>query len=134
MSRIIGIDFGSKRIGVAMSSEDRKFAMPLLVVKNSKEVLGEIVKICKENGVKEVVMGESRDFKGKPNKINEEILGFKIRLEAKGLVVILEPEFLTSVAAERFQGKNEQSDASAAALILQSYLDRSSVNLKHSDN
>ena len=41
-----------------------------------------------------------------------------------GFEVVLEPEFMTSAQAERLQGKNDKIDASAAALILQSYLDR----------
>ena len=47
----------------------------------------------------------------------------------KGLIVFLEPEFMTSVAAERFQGKNDMHDASAAALILQSFLDKQNISL-----
>jgi len=45
-------------------------------------------------------------------------------LEKNNLTVRLEPEFLTSAEAERVQGKNDKIDASAAALILKSYLDK----------
>ena len=51
-------------------------------------------------------------------------LELKKQLEAKGFIVHLEPEFMTSVQAERLQGKNAKSDSSAAALILQAYLDK----------
>ena len=53
-----------------------------------------------------------------------ESLNLKRDLEEKGFVVHMEPEFMTSAAAERFQGKNDMIDASAAALILQSFLDK----------
>lgn len=122
--RILGIDYGSKRVGVAVSDPRRKFALPHGVVPNGADLLGEIVKAAKENGAEEIVMGESRDFNGQPNSILAESLEFKKSLEGEGFTVYLEPEFMTSQHAERFQGKNEKIDASAAALILQSYLDR----------
>lgn len=70
-------------------------------------------------------MGESHNFKGEPNKIMAEIEDFKKILEEKvKLEILLEPEFMTSSQAEQITGKNKMQDASAAAIILQSYLDR----------
>ena len=122
--RILGIDYGGKRIGVAISDEARQFALPVSVVSNTSLALDEIIKIAKDFDTTEMVMGESRDYQGKANTILLESLEFKNNLEKKGYIVHLEPEFMTSVAAERFQGKNQFHDASAAALILQSYLDK----------
>ncbi|MFA6601451.1 MAG: RuvX/YqgF family protein [Candidatus Paceibacterota bacterium] len=122
--RLMGIDFGSKRVGVALSDPSRKFALPLSVIENGPELLAEVVKVAKDNGVKEIILGESRDYKGMPNEIFIDSLEFKDKLEASGFSVIFEPEFMTSVQAERFQGKTDLTDASAAALILQSYLDK----------
>ena len=121
--RILGIDYGSKRIGVALSDEAGKFAMPLIVIKNSEGLLEEVVGLAKTNGVREIVLGESRDYNGKPNEIFAAAGGFKQELESAGFNVHFQLEFMTSVQAERFQGKNERSDASAAALILQAYID-----------
>ena len=121
--RIMGIDYGSKRVGVAVSDEAGQFALPVVVLKNSKTLLADVVGLAKTNAVKDIVLGESRDYKGKPNAIFEAAEGFRKELEAAGFTVHLQLEFMTSVAAERFQGKNDKSDASAAALILQSYLD-----------
>ena len=123
--RLLGIDFGSKRIGLALSDEARQFAMPLSVVQNTADYFAEIEKIATDNEVKEIVMGESRNYKGEPNEILMESMEFKDKLESKGFTVYLELEFMTSMQAERFQGKTDLTDASAAALILQSYLDRS---------
>jgi len=123
-SRILGIDYGTKRIGVAISDEARQFAMPLSVLTHSPQLVAEIEKIALDNETREIVLGESRDYKGLPNKILLDSMEFKDDLESRGFKVVFEPEFMTSVQAERFQGKNEMSDASAAALILQSYLDR----------
>ena len=121
--RILGIDYGTKRVGVALSDEAGRFAMPLIVVKNGKSLLEEVVGLAKTNDVKEIVIGESRDYKGKPNEIFAAADEFKKQLEEAGLAVHLQLEFMTSVQAERFQGKNDKSDASAAALILQAYID-----------
>ena len=122
--RILGIDYGTKRIGIALSDEAGQFALPHSVVQNSKAALEEISAIASQNGVKEIVLGESRNYKGEANAILADSLEFKKALEGKGFTVHLELEFMTSMNAERFQGKNELHDASAAALILQSFLDR----------
>ncbi|MFA6554555.1 MAG: RuvX/YqgF family protein [Candidatus Paceibacterota bacterium] len=123
--RILGIDYGSKRIGLALSDENRQFALPLSVIQNTPFYFEEIEKIAIDNEVKEIVMGESRNYKGEPNEIFLDSLELKEKLEMKGFKVYFEAEFMTSMQAERFQGKTDLSDASAAALILQSYLDRS---------
>ncbi|HEY9583725.1 MAG TPA: Holliday junction resolvase RuvX [Candidatus Paceibacterota bacterium] len=122
--RLLGIDYGSKKVGIALSDELAQFAMPHIVLKNSKTLLSEIIDIAKVNKVKEIVMGESKNFKGEANEILKDSLVFKNDLESQGFTVHLEPEFMTSENARRFQGKNEMIDASAAALILQSFLDK----------
>lgn len=122
--RLLGIDYGSKRIGIAQSDEAGQFAMPLIVLNNSKKTLDEVIKIAEERGIKEIVMGESKNYKGEANTILPESLNFKMDIESRGYKVHLEPEFMTSANAERFQGKNDMLDASAAALILQSFLDK----------
>ncbi|MEN9912696.1 MAG: hypothetical protein RLY66_104 [Candidatus Parcubacteria bacterium] len=125
--RILGIDFGTKRIGVAVSDQSRQFALPLVVVKNSELAVKEVYEIARQHETVEVVMGESRNYKQEPNAIFEEADAFKKQLESLGLIVYLELEFMTSMQAERFQGKTDMTDASAAALILQSYLDRTKI-------
>ena len=126
--RILGIDYGSKRVGVAVSDERRKFALPVSVVQNTPELLAEIEKIAIDNETKEIVIGESRNYKGEPNEIFLDSMEFKDKLEKKGFTVYLEQEFMTSVQAERFQGKTNMTDASADALILQGYLDRNKID------
>ena len=65
----------------------------------------------------------------KPNVIMERITPFKKELEINtGLPIHYEREFMTSAAAEHLQGKGEMIDASAATLILQSYLDKRKNN------
>ena len=122
--RIIGIDYGTKRVGIALSDPDGQFAIPNVVIKNSIKLIDEIISLAKLNLVKTIVIGESRNYSGLANKILPDILELKKRLEENKFEVKLELEFMTSQQAERFQGKNDKTDASAAALILQSYLDK----------
>ena len=122
--RYIGIDYGKKRVGVAVSDEAGRFALPKEVLAKDEKLVEKISFMAKENGSAAIIVGESKDYKGKDNSIMEKIAFFKGELEALGIKVILEPEFMTSYAAQRFQGKNELHDASAAALILQSFLDK----------
>ncbi len=121
--RYLGIDFGSKRVGIAISDPEKKFAFPLIVLDNNSELLENIVELCKANSVEAIVVGDSKDFKQKENKIMEQVTPFvnKLKEELK-FPVHLHPEFFTSIEAERIQGKNHMHDASAAALILTSYL------------
>jgi len=128
--RILGIDYGAKRVGLAMSDPTATFAQPYSVVRNSRGLIDEIHAIVLKEEISAIVIGESTDFKGKDNLIMEAIREFKNELEetlataAQKIAVIFEPEFLSSHQAEYFQGKHDLLDASAAAIILQSYLDK----------
>jgi putative Holliday junction resolvase len=123
--RYLGIDYGTKRIGVAVSDDEGRVAFPLTVVDASKDALSRIVELSKQQMVQKIVLGESRNFKNEPNAVMEDIEQFKKDLsELSGLPVVYQQEFLTSAqAAREGETRVENLDASAAALILQSYLD-----------
>lgn len=123
--RLLGIDYGTKRVGIALSDEAGVFAYPYSVIKNSKNLTKEIIAICKKENVGKIILGESLDYKGKCNDIIRETDVLKRILEKEtGLPVIYENEVLSSAEAERIQGKGEGLDASAAAIILRTYIDR----------
>lgn len=122
--RYLGIDYGAKRVGLALSDERGDFSYPLSVLQNSENILDEVAEICKEKKVNVVVIGESKNFTQEDNVIMKEVHPFIKNLKDKtGLEVVLHPEFMTSLEAERLQGHNDMHDASAAALILKSYLE-----------
>lgn len=121
---LLGIDMGSKRVGLAVSNEEGTMAFPLPVVVNNKDLLGAIISIMKERDISEVVLGESKSLSGQENPIMAEITVLKKALEEKGITVYFEPEFLTTIQASRLQGRVKELDSSAAALILKSYLDK----------
>ena len=122
--KYLGIDFGEKRVGIAVSDEDGKIAFPTVVLVNDKDLLKNIVDLCMKNTVETVVMGESRNYQGQINDIMWKIQGFKKQLETIGVKVVFELEFMTSVQASQITGENKMLDASAAAIILQAYLNR----------
>lgn len=124
----MGIDFGEKRIGVALSDERAGFAFPYSVVANNKNAIKEIKKICLENNVEKIILGESLDYGGKPNPVMQKIELFKKMLEKEiGLPVIYQSETLTTQEAKRIIGKTAKTDASAAALILRSFIEKQKV-------
>ena len=122
--KYLGIDYGEKNVGIATSDDGGELAFAKTILNNDKQLLENVLKICGEEKVEVIIMGDSFDFSGQPNDIMKGVLNFKKDLEKNDLIVYLEPEFLTSAEAERIQGKNDKIDASAAALILKSYLDK----------
>lgn len=122
--KYLGIDYGKKRLGLAVGDEVHGFAFPLSVIDNTDNLINDLINICNENNIDEVVVGESKNFNQEENDIMKEVNPFINKLkEAVNKPVHLHPEFLTSMEAERLQGSNIMNDASAASLILKSYLD-----------
>ena len=123
--KYLGIDYGEKRVGIAISDAEGKVAFPKVVIQNNPELIKEISGLCKEFEINAVVIGESKDYKGEDNKINPQIISFKRDLSAIiKLPVFLEPEFMSSMQVEKTFGKTEMLDASAAAIILQTFMDK----------
>lgn len=125
LMKYLGIDYGTKRVGVATSDEDGKIAFPKEVVANDNDLIINLEKLIESENIKKVIIGESKNFKMEDNEIMTDIIDLKDVIEATMEIdVELHPEVLSSVEAEKIQGKNDMIDASAAAIILQSYLDK----------
>ncbi|MBI5005081.1 MAG: Holliday junction resolvase RuvX [Candidatus Lloydbacteria bacterium] len=123
--KYLGIDYGVKRLGAALSDDGGTMAFPYRVLANTPKLIDELNAIAKKHEVSGIVVGESLDYSGKPNPVMKEIKTFARELEAKtGIAVQYEPEFLTSAQARHIQGDSRTLDASAAAIILQSFLDK----------
>ncbi len=123
--KYLGIDYGTKRVGLATSDDGGRMAFPLRVMHNSRSLIAHIAKICKDERIETVVVGESIDFKNKHNAIMQEITPFAEALKiATGLPVVFMNEVLSSREAMHIQGDNKENDSSAAAIILQSYLNK----------
>ncbi len=130
--RYLGIDYGNRKVGLAISDEAGSFAFPYQVIENRglDNLIAQIEKICDNEGVGSIVLGESIDLSGLANDIQKDISNFKEKLEKEtGREVILEKEFFTTQEARRIIDEDQvdrQTDARAAALILKSYLDKNS--------
>lgn len=123
--KLLGIDYGTKRIGLAVADDETRTATPLTIIENDEGVIDEIVSICKKRDVEVVVIGESTDFTGKDNEVMEHINQFADKLaDSTDVTVDFAPEFMTSVQARRQPNAPDHVDGSAAAIILQRYLDQ----------
>ena len=134
MSRIIGIDFGLSKVGIAISDPSGIISMPLETIryKNQKELIEVIKKIALEKNVKKLVIGYPLNMNFKENNMTEIIDKFKIVMENNNFAIHLEDERLSSQYAKKIMiqqdiktGKNkEMVDVLSASIILQTYLDR----------
>ena len=122
--KYLSIDYGTKKVGIATSDDEGRMAYPCMISENNKSLMSDIKEIIRAMNIREIVIGESIDQFGKPNPVMKDIRAFAVKLEDElDLPVHFEKEFMTSLEARRFQGKHIVDD-SAAALILQRYLDR----------
>ena len=121
----MGIDYGTKRVGVALSDEGGAMAFPHLVLDNDVKLLDKLEEIINERQVGAIVIGHSLSRDGQPNPVHsdvEELIGdLTLRV---GVPIHLEPEQYSTQAALRDQGRTAQTDASAAAIILNSFIIR----------
>lgn len=121
--RYLGIDYGTKRVGVALSDELGTMAFPHKVLQNSPELVRELERLIEEKAVGEIVIGHSLDKNQQPNKVQAAIEDLMTDLTlATGLPIHLQPEQFSTQAALQIQGRTDMTDAAAAALILDSYL------------
>ena len=131
--RILGIDYGDARVGVALSDPMGWTAseLPQLKGGDMEAVCGEIEKIVKEYGVEKIVLGYPKNMNGTIGPRGELSEQFKAVLEENlGLPVILWDERLTTVSAANVmnttnvRGKKRKNrlDSLSAALILENYL------------
>ena len=141
VTRVLAIDVGGRRIGLAISDPSRTLARPLatLAVKNAAEaverVADEIGRLERdEDGLSSVVVGLPVRLDGSPGDETRRVAAFIDALKARtNLPIVTADERLTSREAESLLSLRERDwrvrkarlDAAAAAIILQEYLDRS---------
>lgn len=122
--KYLGIDYGERYIGLAVSDEDGSFAFPHSIVETN-DAIQKIVSIWNSEKIEAVVIGESVASNGEHNEIFNKTLSFKEKLETKvSLPIFFEKEYFSSVEASRYQQNSGRKDDSAAAIILQRFLDR----------
>jgi putative Holliday junction resolvase len=127
--KLLGIDYGLKRIGLAVSDKELVLPLKTLKVKGHEQALGKIAAICQEERVDKIVLGLPLRLNGKLSKMARRVKKFGQALTSlTGLSVVYSEEQLTTKAASRLlrgekpATKGKMRDQLAAALILKDYL------------
>ena len=102
MSRTLGIDFGSKRVGLALSDRLNLIASPYRTLDyvSEKELIAQLKSIVYENNIEIVVLGLPINMKGEDTIQTKKVRNFKKLLSGLGLPVIYEDERLSSISAK----------------------------------
>jgi putative Holliday junction resolvase len=139
---VLGIDYGARRIGLALSDATGTLASPWRLVQRPRSEAGALGVIAEavhalqreDDGIGAIVVGWPRRLDGRPNDQTPLVERFARALEAcTGLDVVLQDERLSSHEADLrlaergdrdWRVRKKKLDAAAAAIILQDYLDR----------
>lgn len=135
--KILGLDFGSKTLGVSISDELLMLAHPLITIKRDREsklrsTISALKTIIEENNVGLIVLGLPLNNDGSLNKRAEKTLLFKEMLVKKfNIDILMVDESLTTISSDeilfrcniKLSERKKYLDSLAAAIILQEYLD-----------
>ncbi len=138
--RVLGLDLGERRIGVAISDPSGTLARPLttVVVNGGDDGIARVAALIERlsdetDGLESIVVGLPSRLDGSPTSATPRVLAFVEALRARTpLAIVMQDERLTSQEAERrlavrerdWRRRKEKLDAAAAAIILQDYLDQ----------
>ena len=133
VGRLLGVDHGDRRIGIALSDPIPIIASPLktLTVNTQQDAINEIIALIKEHEIVLVVIGLPIGMKGQNTQQTKHVIKFADELTTNGIKVALQDERLSSVSAKRSlleQNKKISNnkglvDQTAAAILLQQYID-----------
>ena len=136
MGRALGIDFGTKRVGLALSDRTNMIASPYKTLNYDSEndLVTQLETIISENDIEILVLGLPINMKGKDTAQTIKVRNFKEILSTLRIPIVYEDERLSSVSAINSlmlqnvkTGHNKpEIDKTAAAIILQQYLDKNS--------
>jgi putative Holliday junction resolvase len=133
-NRIMGIDYGEKRIGIALSDPLLTFAYPFITLQNDFSFLKNLSKIIDDKKITKIILGlPSENFKSS-KELSQKVLKLKSEIETKNKieVVLWDEEYSSAIAKEKViesvtkKSKRKQKDLLdrySAAVILQEYLD-----------
>ena len=133
--KVIGLDLGEKRIGVAVSDESGRIALPLATLSGDQpacEIIADILNLADQHGAERIVIGMPTSLSGEAGPAAQKAAQFARALAAEtDLQVITWDERLTTALAEKTmvaadvkrRQRRQKIDKVAAALILQNYLD-----------
>ncbi len=133
MEKVVGLDIGKKRIGIAMSDIMGLIAHPVETIPREpeKEAIAKIKKLCKDNNVKKIVAGLPKNMNNTMGEQAQDCIDFTNKLKNE-YEIIFEDERLTSRQAEyilaqtgrKYTKDKKLVDLKSACIILQQFLDR----------
>ena len=134
MGRLLAIDYGTRRVGLALSDPLKMIASPYrtIINKGNSNLIVEIERIIAAEDVEQIIIGLPLGMAGQITEQTKKVEEFADKLIARGIAIEYEDERWSSVAAKRSMkeqniksGYNKELvDQTAAAIFLQQYLDR----------
>lgn len=126
--RVLGIDYGHRKVGIALGDTETRLASPWTIVENSGhgEVIKQIKLICEREGAERVVLGLPTPLRDVSLE-NEQVKAVRLfagDLRSLGIPVDEWEERLTSAEARHYVQSGQEDDAVAASIMLQSYLEK----------
>lgn|SRR3989344_6934024 len=125
MTKYLGIDYGAKRIGIAVSNDEGTIAFPRATIQNDAHTIESLMNLIEEAKIQAIVIGDTRSFSHRENPVTKEAESFIVRLKKEtNLPVEGASEAGTSIEASRYAPDDVgHSDGAAAAIILQRFFD-----------
>lgn len=121
--KVLGLDYGEKRIGLAVSDETKTLARELTIL-SPKDFFLKVAAIVSEHDIDSIALGYPLNMDGRPTAKTLEVERFETKLkERTKLPVYRVDERLTSSMAHKLPGGHKNVDSLAAQIILQNYLD-----------
>ena len=123
--KYLGIDYGAKRIGIAVSNGEGTIAFPRTTIKNDDGLFESLARLIADEKIESIVVGDTRSFSNLANPVTKEAEDFVVRLKKEILLPVASAwEAGSSVEASRYAPESaSHSDGAAAAIILQRYMD-----------
>lgn len=128
--RYLGIDYGAKRVGVAVSDERGSMAFPQAILDNDSRLVADLVSRIQAQDVKCIVVGDALSYSGVRNPVTDDVDDFiDVLKKQTGLPVERSFEAGSSIEASRYAPEGDShNDSVAAAIILQRFLDSKSAS------
>lgn len=144
-TRYLGIDFGDKRLGIAVSDEDKIFSFPRDYLENNNELYNRLLRIIKEENVSKIIIGYPLNFKSEITVQTSKVIEFKNKLDEflnknflRLELIYFDERFTSKIAKCRLldSGCNKKTrrdkgllDSISAQIILQDYIDKTKNQL-----
>ncbi|HLD28337.1 MAG TPA: Holliday junction resolvase RuvX [Patescibacteria group bacterium] len=135
--KILGIDYGESKVGLAIGDTDSKVATPYNTIKNRNAniLIKDITSVCQQESIDQIIVGlpinDQANSSGQIKKIEKFIADLKT---ATSLEVLAEDERFSTQMAHTMTGDGKKDDSVSAMIILQSYFDKGSMTNDQAPN